>query len=59
MGEALKFWIALAGAAATSAIVAFGGDTVVGKCAAIVSAAATAGSVYIARNADAPQEPKQ
>ena len=50
MGEAAKFWIATIGGAATSVIVVFDGDTVVGKYAAIVVAAATAGSVYIARN---------
>src|SRR5262245_46301421 len=50
MGEATKFWIAVVGGAATSVIVVFGGDTIVGKCAAIVVAAATAGSVYVAKN---------
>jgi hypothetical protein len=52
--EATKFWLALIGGAASAAITVFGGDTTVGKCAAVVMFAVTAGAVYVARNGEAP-----
>ena len=55
MAKYLKLWMALVGGAATATVTAFGGDTTVGKCAAIVLAAVTAGAVYVAPNA--PAEP--
>lgn len=48
--KAVKFWAAAVGGAATSAIVIFGGDTVAGKIAAVISAGITAGLVYAAEN---------
>lgn len=54
MKRYLKFWLALAGGAATATVTAFGGDTTVGKCAAIVLAAVTAGAVYVAPNDPTP-----
>lgn len=56
--EALKFWIALIGGGLTSAATVIGGDTAVGKCIAIALSLVTAVSVYIARNAGTPAEPK-
>lgn len=41
-----KFWAAVVGGAATSAIAAFGADTTIGKIAVILSAMATAVAVY-------------
>lgn len=52
---ALKFWVAAVGGAASVATTLFAGDTVAGKVAVLVLAAATAGGVYLAKNA--PQEP--
>ncbi len=54
MKQYLKLWMALAGGAATATVTVFGGDTTVGKCAAIVLAAVTAGMVYVAKNDDPP-----
>jgi hypothetical protein len=56
MGKYMKLWMALIGGAATATVTAFGGDTTVGKCAAIVLAAVTAAAVYVAPN-DPPAKP--
>jgi len=53
VNQYLKLWMALLGGAATAAVTVFGGDTTVGKCAAIVLAAVTAGAVYVVPNAPA------
>lgn len=50
-----KFLTALAGAAATSAIVAFGGSSTIGKLATILAAVATAAAVYWVPNTPAPE----
>ncbi len=51
-----KFWVALIGGVATSAIAVFGADTAAGKVATIVAAACTAAGVYLVPNAPAPKE---
>jgi len=52
-----KFWVALVGGAATSAVTLFGPDSTAGKVATIVVAACTAAAVYMVPND--PPEPEK
>jgi hypothetical protein len=45
-----KFWVALIGGAATSAVAVFGANSTIGKVAIVLSAAVTAGAVYLVPN---------
>lgn len=45
-----KFWVALIGGAATSAVTLFGPDSTAGKVATILVAACTAAAVYMVPN---------
>jgi hypothetical protein len=50
MDKYRKFWVAVIGGAAASAVAVFGGDTLVGKIATVVLAGATAAGVYGIKN---------
>lgn len=50
-----KFWVALIGGSATSAIVLLGAESTAGKVAAIISAGCTAAAVWAVPNDPAPK----